>query len=130
MLQLDCGGASDYKTYGIPVTADFLSFIERETGYVRAESTGKTDIGRLCRDICRVNLSVGYYNERHPEETFVVAERERTLSITRRRGWKREPSLSRERPGDGARALPLPLLRFTHFVLLKKVDSKKLSQNN
>ena len=39
-------------------------------------------------------------------------------------GWKRGPSLSRERPGDGARALPLPLLRFTHFVLVKKVDSK------
>lgn len=92
MLQLDCRGASDYKTYGIPVTADFLSFIERETGYVRAESTGKTDIGRLCRDICRVNLSVGYYNERHPEETLVVAERERALSISRRRGWGRGPS--------------------------------------
>ena len=83
MLQLDCRRASDYKTYGIPVTADFLSFIERETGCVRAESRGKTDIGRLCRDICRVNLSVGYYNEHHPEETLVVAEWERTMNIVR-----------------------------------------------
>ena len=83
MLQLDRRGASDYKTYGIPVTADFLSFIERETGYVRTEGTGKTDIGTLCRDVCGVNLSVGYYNEHHPEETLVVAEWERTLNIVR-----------------------------------------------
>ena len=83
MLQLDRRGASDYKTYDIPVTADFLSFIERETGYVRTEGTGKTDIGTLCRDVCGVNLSVGYYNEHHPAETIVVAEWERTLNIVR-----------------------------------------------
>ena len=84
MLQLDCRGASDYKTYGIPVTADFLSFMEeRETGYVRTEGTGKTDIGTLCRDVCGVNLGVGYYNEHHPEETLVVAVWERTLNIVR-----------------------------------------------
>ncbi|MBQ3386035.1 MAG: hypothetical protein IJG53_01800, partial [Eggerthellaceae bacterium] len=74
MVQLDRRGASDYKCYELPVTPEFLAYVEAETGYVRAEGKGRTDIQVLCGDVCGVNLSVGYYDEHKPEERVCLAE--------------------------------------------------------
>ena len=83
ILQLDRRGASDYKCYELPVTPEFLAFVERETGYVRAEGKGRTDIQVLCTEVCGVNLSVGYYDEHQPSERACLAEWQHTLDLVR-----------------------------------------------
>ena len=83
ILQLDRRGASDYKCYELPVTPEFLAYVEAETGYVRAEGKGRTDIQVLCTDVCGVNLSVGYYDEHQPTERVCLAEWQHTLDLVR-----------------------------------------------
>lgn len=72
MLQLDRRGNGDYKTYKLPVTEAFRSYIEERTGLEDAGWTSRTDIVALCKEVCGVNFSVGYYNEHTPEEYLDV----------------------------------------------------------
>ena len=83
-IQLDRRNADDYKCYGIPVTEEFREFIENSTGYKDAGTKARTDIVALCRDICGVNLSVGYYNEHHPEEYLCYGEWLNTYNIVKK----------------------------------------------
>lgn len=84
ILQLDRRNGNDYKCYSLPVTKKFLRYIEEETGFVRAESPGRTDIVALCDTVCGANLSVGYRNEHTAEETLCVSEWLHTLDVVRR----------------------------------------------
>ena len=84
MIEFDRRHADDYKTYNIPITDEFLRFIETSTGYHDAGKTSSTDIVHLCGEICGVNLSVGYYYEHTPDECLVFAEWMNTLEISRR----------------------------------------------
>ena len=81
MIQFDRRGSSDYKTYEIPVSKEFVAFVEKNTGYHLATGSGKTDIQVLCESVCGVNLSVGYYGEHTPDEELVLDEWLRTLRI-------------------------------------------------
>lgn len=84
MIQLDRRNANDYKTYHLPVTDEFREFIESSTGYKDAGKNSMTDIVSLCRDICGVNLSVGYYHEHHEDECLCYNEWLNTLNIVRK----------------------------------------------
>ena len=84
MLQLDRRGGTDYKTYNLPVTAEFCRFIEAQTGYADAGKTSRTDIITLCRKVCGANLSVGYYNEHTPQEVLCYPEWLHTLETVSR----------------------------------------------
>ncbi len=81
IIQLDRRGSIDYKVYRLPVTDEFLQFIEDKTGYVNAGTKAFTDIVALCERACGVNLSVGYYNEHTEHEVIVLDEWYNTLSI-------------------------------------------------
>ena len=81
MVQFDRRNFCDYKVYNLPVSQDFIEFIEKSTGYCDAGKKASTDIVKLCRDICGVNLSVGYYNEHTPNESIVIDEWLNTLEI-------------------------------------------------
>ncbi len=83
ILQFDRRGSRDLRFYDLPITDEFLDYIRTQTGYEAVKSPGRTDIVALCRRICGVNLSVGYYNEHHPEETLVVEEWRHTLHTAR-----------------------------------------------
>lgn len=84
MIEFDRRNADDYKTYNIPVSKKFLSFIESSTGYNDAGKKSSTDIVHLCGKICGVNMSVGYYHEHTPDECLVFSEWMNTLEISRR----------------------------------------------
>ena len=71
----------NYKVYDLPVTQEFRAFIEGATGYREADRRSSTDIRVLCRDICGVNLSIGYYDEHTEEEHLVLDEWYRTLTL-------------------------------------------------
>lgn len=83
-IQLDRRNGTDFKCYNIPVSKEFKSFIQEETGYKNDEDGSCTDIVKLCVSICGVNLSVGYYNEHHADEELVYEEWLNTLNVMRR----------------------------------------------
>ena len=84
IIQLDRRGSIDYKVYKLPVTAEFLRFIEDKTGYIDAGNKSFTDIVALCQTVCGVNLSVGYYNEHTEREEIVFDEWYNTLLVVDR----------------------------------------------
>ena len=81
IVEVDRRMDKNYKVYDIPVTREFCDFIEEATGYLRADNRSSTDIRVLCKRICGVNLSVGYYNEHTEEEYLVLDEWYRTLTL-------------------------------------------------
>lgn len=80
-VEVDRREDKNYKTYHLPVSREFYRMIEAKTGYRSAGNRSSTDITVLCRDICGVNLSIGYYDEHTEEERLVLSEWYRTLSL-------------------------------------------------
>ncbi len=107
MIQLDRRGASDYKTYRIPVTGEFRRYVEEHTGYADAGYTSRTDIVRLCMDVAGVNLSIGYYNEHTPAEILRVNEWLHTYETVRKLLEQPQPPFP----------LPVPNLLYTTDLL-------------
>lgn len=73
MIQFDRRNARDFKCYTVG-TDEFRAFIQKEIGYTEPDRNAFTDIVTLCRDICGVNFSIGYYNEHSTEECINVRE--------------------------------------------------------
>jgi len=69
MVQFDRRNGTDIITYNVG-TPDFREYVaDSLKGYGFSLSVGSvTDICRLCKDICGVNLSVGYYHEHTSQE--------------------------------------------------------------
>ncbi len=80
MIQLDRRNSRDVKFYSLPVTDEFTSFIFDRTGYVDAGKNSRTDIVALCKKICGVNFSIGYYNEHSAEEILLYTEWENSFN--------------------------------------------------
>lgn len=82
MIQLDRRNATDFKCYNVG-TDEFRRFIMQNTNYSEPNRTSKTDIVVLCKEICGVNFSIGYYNEHHDNEVLNVDEWSGTLKMVR-----------------------------------------------
>ena len=92
MIQLDRREATGFKSYNIPVTKEFHKYIEEQTHYTDVpNSRGRTDIIPLCRNICGVNFSVGYYDEHKPFESLIYDEWLHTLQMVRKLLQKEQP---------------------------------------
>ena len=92
MVQFDRRNANEYKCYEVGSDA-FRAYVEQQTGYHEPDRLRGTDIKVLCKDVCGVNLSCGYYDEHTPAESMVFAEWEQTLRLTR--AWLSQPALPR-----------------------------------
>ena len=84
IIEFDRRNGRDYKVYNLPVTDEFKRFIEKQTGFVEADTNSSTDITVLCDKICGANLSVGYYDEHKVKECLVYDEWQNTLNIARK----------------------------------------------
>ena len=93
-VEFDRRGADDYKCYEIPVEDEFKKYIEAKTGFKDAGTFSVTDISELCKDICGVNLSTGYYNEHTPRETLNVNQWLNTLNLIRNMLAEKIPTFS------------------------------------
>lgn len=80
MIQFDRRNSNDFKCYDVG-TPEFRNFIEEKTGYREPDRSSYTDICTLCRDICGVNFSIGYYGEHTPQETLNFNEWQNTLNM-------------------------------------------------
>jgi len=88
-VQFDRQNASDFKCYDVGTDA-FRRYVEENTGYSEADRKRSTDIKFLCKQICGVNLSIGYYNEHTENEYLVIDEWAKTLLIARNWLGKKE----------------------------------------
>lgn len=96
VIELDRRFSKEYKCYEV-ATPEFKKYIETATGYKESQMGGFTDICILCRKICGVNLSVGYYNEHTHDEYLIYSQWQHTLDLCR--SWLKSdmPRFSRYR---------------------------------
>ena len=87
MIQIDRRGSGDFKCYNV-WTEEFRAYVVGMTGFAEPDRRSFTDIVGLCRDICGVNLSCGYYREHTPDEYLVKEDWRYTL--WRLRTWLAE----------------------------------------
>lgn len=81
-IEFDRRGDADLVFYSVGSTA-FTEWCEAEfKGYKKASGSW-TDIGVLCKKICGLNISVGYYSQHSDDENLIVSEWNRTLSTVR-----------------------------------------------
>ena len=90
MIQIDRRGRGEFKCYGVG-TEEFRAYVAQTTSFTEPDRSKSTDIAHLCRDICGVNLSCGYYDEHTETEHIVKKEWYDTLTLLRR--WLADPEL-------------------------------------
>lgn len=83
IVQFDRCNRNDFKCYDVG-TDEFRAFIKEKTNFVEPNRESYTDICTLCKDICGVNLSVGYYDEHTSYERMNFNEWLHTLNIARK----------------------------------------------
>lgn len=87
-VQFDRRGRNDIVFYDVG-TKQFAKYVKENTGYKPQEGFS-TDIKFLCKDICGVNMSVGYYDEHSADERLSISQLENTLAITKH--WLTQPT--------------------------------------
>ncbi|MFA4958016.1 MAG: hypothetical protein WC556_13695 [Candidatus Methanoperedens sp.] len=97
-VQFDRRNRRDFKCYSVG-TDDFREYLMEKTGYTEPDRDSYTDIVTLCRDICGVNLSIGYLNEHTNEEILLIDEWWDTLEMCRK--WLCEPDLPKFKRDTG-----------------------------
>ena len=90
MIQIDRCGSTDFKCYQVG-TPEFRRYIAEKTHFSEPDRMRSTDIVHLCRDICGVNLSCGYYREHTAAEYLEKAEWRNTLELLR--NWLSEEDI-------------------------------------
>ena len=83
IIEFDRRNSNDFKCYDVG-TDEFRAFINEKTNYEEPNRESYTDICTLCKDICGVNLSVGYYNEHTNNESINFNEWLHTLNVARK----------------------------------------------
>ena len=90
MVQFDRANGCDFKCYNVGTFA-FRKYIKEITNYNEPDRKRSTDIKYLCKNICGVNLSIGYHNEHVDCEYLTLDEWQGTLDLARR--WLSEVDL-------------------------------------
>jgi hypothetical protein len=88
-IEFDRRGHNDLVFYDVGTNA-FAKYAKAQTGFVPKQGFG-TDIKYLCKGICGVNLSVGYYSEHTTEEKLVYDQWLNTLGIAK--NWLSQDNL-------------------------------------
>lgn len=79
MIELDWKGTDCCLYNQVDNTSKFKKYIETELGFIDSKAKGGTDIGVLCRNICGVNLGIGYHGYHTAKEVLILSDWENTL---------------------------------------------------
>ncbi len=79
MLELDWRGTNGCLYNQVENSQKFKDYITARLGFTDDQKKGGCDLQVLCRNVCGVNLGIGYHNYHTPSETLVLAEWENTL---------------------------------------------------
>lgn len=82
MIQFDLKGKRQYDCYDIPVSDEFICYIEQWTKFSpRKGKRGQTDICVLANEVCGVNISIGYENPHCSHEFLSYKSWLHTLNV-------------------------------------------------
>lgn len=79
MIELDWAGTRSCLFNQVDNTEKFKTAMQTELNLALGGSKGGTDLQVLCRNVCGVNVGVGWHGCHTAGETFVLAEWENTL---------------------------------------------------
>ena len=79
MIEFDWAGIDSCLFNQVDNTKKFKEYIKSAIGLTEGNSKGGTDLQVLCRNICGVNLSVGYHAHHSVKEYLVLSEWETML---------------------------------------------------
>ncbi|MBQ2765978.1 MAG: M28 family peptidase [Clostridia bacterium] len=80
IIELDWAGTDSCLYNQVDNTKRFKKHIEKSIGFVDAKASGGTDLQILCRNICGVNLGIGYHGQHTKDESLVLSEWENTCN--------------------------------------------------
>ena len=83
IVQLDKRGSGEFKCYNVG-SEEFIKYIKEKTNFKYVKPFSYTDVAALCKNVCGVNLSVGYYNEHTPKENLVYKDWLKTFKATQK----------------------------------------------
>lgn len=72
MIEFDWRGTGGCLYNQVDYTNKFLKYITDNLGFVKEDKKGGCDLQILCKDVCGVNVGVGYYNQHKSTETLVI----------------------------------------------------------
>lgn len=72
MIEFDWRGTGGCLYNQVDYTDKFLKYITDNLGFVKEDKKGGCDLQILCKDVCGVNVGVGYYNQHKSTETLVL----------------------------------------------------------
>lgn len=111
MMELDWRGTGGCLYNQVDNSAAFKNYIATYLGFQDDQQKGGCDLQVLCRNICGVNIGVGYHDYHRPSECLVLAEWENTYK-------ELSAFLEKEHP-----RFPIPLSKQV-IAFLKKVKGK------
>lgn len=74
MIEFDWRGTGGCLYNQVDYSNKFLRYITDNLGFVKENKKGGCDLQVLCRDICGVNVGVGYYNQHKSNEILVLED--------------------------------------------------------
>lgn len=80
MIELDAKGTDHCLFSQVDNTDQFKAFIESNLGVTAGTEKGGTDVQVLCRNVCGVNLGIGYSNCHTPKEQLILSQWDNTLT--------------------------------------------------
>lgn len=80
IIAFDWAGTNCCLFNQVDDTKKFKKHIESELGFIDSKAKGGSDLQVLCRNICGVNIGVGYHNCHTKGEILVLSEWENTLN--------------------------------------------------
>jgi hypothetical protein len=88
MIQFDRRGSNDLVFYSV-ASQEFKKYCEESCSGYKEANGSCSDISTLCRDICGVNISSGYYNEHTIREHWNFNEWKNTVNTVK--NWIKGP---------------------------------------
>ncbi len=79
MIELDWAGTDGCLFNQVDNTKKFKKHIEEKVGFLDSRASGGTDLQVLCKNVCGVNIGVGYHGQHRNNETLVLSEWENTI---------------------------------------------------
>lgn len=79
MIELDWKGTDGCLYNQVDNTKKFKAYIETVLGFTDSKAKGGTDLQVLCKNVCGVNIGIGYHGWHTEREQLVVSQWENTL---------------------------------------------------
>ncbi len=120
MIEFDWAGTNCCLFNQVDNTKKFKHYIENVLGFVDSKEKGGCDLAVLCKNICGVNLGVGYHLHHTNKETLVFSQWENTLNKVSEFLKNKQPKFKSLIFAKHIRLAKSLISKVLHFLRIKK----------